>query len=207
MRNERVGLSPHAPYTVTGDVLHAAAVAARKWRWPLTTHIAESEEEFEMFLYRGGPLFEWLKSQRDMSDLAGSPVALLDQNEYLGPNLLAVHVNYLWRHDATTLAKRGVSVVHCPRSHDYFRHLRFPRADLEDAGVNLCLGTDSLASVRKNAGQLPELSMFAEMQSFAETNPEVTPSAILENGHFERGGSARTERAIRQRFHSELPRT
>jgi cytosine/adenosine deaminase-related metal-dependent hydrolase len=178
--NERVGLSPHAPYTVTGDVLHAAAMAARRWRWPLTTHIAESEEEFEMFLYRGGPLFEWLKSQRDMSDCGrGSPVALLDQNEYLGPNLLAVHVNYLWRHDATTLAKRGVSVVHCPRSHDYFRHLRFPRADLEDAGVNLCLGTDSLASVRKNAGQVPELSMFAEMQSFAETNPEVTPGAIL----------------------------
>jgi len=177
--NERVGLSPHAPYTVTGDVLHAAAVAARKWRWPLTTHIAESEEEFEMFLYRGGPLFEWLKSQRDMSDCGrGSPVALLDQNEYLGPNLLAVHVNYLWRHDAATLAKRGVSVVHCPRSHDYFRHLRFPMADLEDAGVNLCLGTDSLASVRKNAGQLPELSMFAEMQAFAEMT-EVTPSAIL----------------------------
>ena len=59
-----------------------------------------------MFLYRSGPLFDWLKSQRDMSDCGrGSPVAFLEENNYLGPNLLAVHVNYLWRHDAANLAR------------------------------------------------------------------------------------------------------
>jgi cytosine/adenosine deaminase-related metal-dependent hydrolase len=179
-RQDRVGLSPHAPYTTTANVLHFAANAARKFGWPLTTHVAESEEEFEMFLYRSGPLFDWLKSQRDMSDCGrGSPVAFLEENEYLGPHLLAVHMNYLWRHDATTLAKRGVSVVHCPRSHDYFRHLRFPRADLEDAGVNICLGTDSLATTRKIGAQLPELNMFKEMQAFSAEFPEVAPQAIL----------------------------
>src|ERR1044071_5849008 len=109
----------------------------------------------------------------------GSPVAFLEENEYLGPNLLAVHMYYLWRHDAANLARRGTSVVHCPRSHDYFRHLRFPRADLEDAGVNICLGTDSLATTRKVAGQLPELNMFAEMQAFSAAYQEVPPVAIL----------------------------
>src|ERR1043166_3103539 len=36
-RQDRVGLSPHAPYTTTANVLHFAANAARKFGWPLTT--------------------------------------------------------------------------------------------------------------------------------------------------------------------------
>ena len=116
-----------------------------------------------------------------MSDCGrGSPVAFLEENNYLGPNLLAVHVNYLWRHDAANLARRRVSVVHCPRSHDYFRHLRFPLSDLRSAGVNICLGTDSLATTRKIAGQSPELNMFAEMQSLSAASPELSPMTILE---------------------------
>jgi len=175
----RVGLSPHAPYTTTTLILQTAARLAREQCWPLVTHVAESEEEFEMFMYRNGPMFDWFKGQRDMSDCGkGSPVAYLEKAGYLKSYLIATHVNYLWRDDAATLARRRVSVVHCPRSHDFFRHLRFPRAELEMAGVNICLGTDSLASVRK-AGRMPELNMFAEMQSFAANYPEVTPATLL----------------------------
>src|SRR6266850_4867428 len=176
----RVGLSPHSPYTTTVGLLQQAARIAKEQRWPLTTHVAESEEEFEMFMYRNGPLYDWLKGQRDMSDCGhGSPVAYLEKTGYLKSNLIAAHVNHLWRDDAATLARRQVHVVHCPRSHDYFRHLRFPRADLESANVNICLGTDSLASVRKIAGKPFELNLFAEMQMFAAEYPEVPPGTIL----------------------------
>ena len=176
----RVGLSPHAAYTTTAPILQLAARIARERCWPLTTHVAESEEEFEMFMYRNGPLFDWLKAQRDMSDCGhGSPVAYLEKTGYLKPNLIAAHVNYLWRSDAATLARHRVSVVHCPRSHSYFRHLRFSYPELHTAGVNVCLGTDSLASVRKVGGRVPELNMFAEMQEFASTAPDVSPAMIL----------------------------
>jgi cytosine/adenosine deaminase-related metal-dependent hydrolase len=176
----RVGLSPHAPYTTTTAVLQQATAIAREKCWPLTTHVAESEEEFEMFMYRTGPLFDWLKSQRDMSDCGrGSPVHYLEKIGYLKKNLLAAHVNYVWRDDAATLARRRVSVVHCPLSHDYFRHLRFPGAELRSAGVNICLGTDSLATVRKRNAQAPELNMFREMQAFAADAPDIPPSTIL----------------------------
>ena len=57
----------------------------------------------------------------------------------LGPNLLAVHVNLLAQGDAALLGRRRVNVIHCPRSHDYFRHPPFPRERLAKAGVNLCL--------------------------------------------------------------------
>lgn len=179
--DRRVGLSPHAPYTTTSELLSVAAHEARKRQWLLVTHVAESEQEFEMFLYKHGPLYDWLKSQRDMSDCGrGSPIRHLEHADYLGDNLLAVHVNYLWRDDASVLGKYGVSVVHCPRSHEYFKHLLFPRRELMGAGVNVCLGTDSLASASKARGKLPELSMFAEMRTLASKEPDLRPQEILE---------------------------
>jgi aminodeoxyfutalosine deaminase len=177
----RIGLSPHAPYTTTAELLSVAAHEARKRKWLLTTHVAESEQEFEMFLYTHGPLYDWLKSQRDMSDCGqGSSIRHLEHADYLGDNFLAVHVNYLWRDDAAVLGKYGVSVVHCPRSHDYFRHLLFPRRELINAGVNVCLGTDSLASAVKVRAKFPELSMFAEMRAFSAKHTEVEPKEILQ---------------------------
>ena len=41
-------LSPHAPYSTLPELLHLAAALARKKKWRLCTHIAESAEEFEM---------------------------------------------------------------------------------------------------------------------------------------------------------------
>jgi cytosine/adenosine deaminase-related metal-dependent hydrolase len=176
----RVGLSPHAPYTASKELLELAARAALRRRWRVTTHVAESEEEFEMFMYRQGAMFEWLKSQRDMSDCGlGSPVQHLERCGYLDENLLAVHVNYLWRHDAGILGRNQVSVAHCPRSHDYFHHLRFPREELESAGVNICLGTDSLATVHQERHQSAELNLFAEMRAMSEKASDLPPEKIL----------------------------
>jgi cytosine/adenosine deaminase-related metal-dependent hydrolase len=97
----------------------------------------------------------------------------------LGEHLLAIHVNVLARGDAALLGKHGVHVVHCPRSHDYFRHPPFLRQRLARAGVNLCLGTDSLATVRKIRKQNPELSMFEEMRELAANDPELPAAEIL----------------------------
>lgn len=177
---KRVGLSPHAPYTTTTELLELAAQAAHRRKWRLTTHVAESEQEFEMYMYRHGAMYDWLKSQRDVSDCGqGSPVQHLERCGYLDENLLAVHVNYLWRHDAGVLGRNKVSVAHCPRSHDYFQHLRFPREELESAGVNICLGTDSLATTRKERNQTLELNLFSEMQAFAAKSPDVAAEKIL----------------------------
>ena len=122
----------------------------------------------------------WPLSQSNMADCGrGSPVQHLERAGYLNENLLAVHVNYLWRHDAGILGRGQVSIAHCPRSHEFFRHLRFPRQELERAGVNLCLGTDSLASVRVERGPKPVLSLFAEMQAFLAKSPDVAPDVVL----------------------------
>jgi cytosine/adenosine deaminase-related metal-dependent hydrolase len=173
------GLSPHALYSTEPALLRLTADLARRSSWPLTMHVAESLEEFEMYRHRRGPLFEWLKNQRDMSDCAGdTPLAQVRRCGLLGPDFLAVHANYLEDADIDALAESHSSVVHCPRSHAYFRHAPFPYDQLAAAGVNVCLGTDSLASVLGRAGQI-QLDMFAEMRQFADAHPQVAPETIL----------------------------
>jgi cytosine/adenosine deaminase-related metal-dependent hydrolase len=174
------GLAPHAPYSTRPELLRLSAQAARRHRWLVTIHVAESAAESDLFRHQRGPLADWLKPQRDLSDCGhGSPVRQLDRLGLLGPRLLAVHVNYLAPGDARRLGQARVSVVHCPRSHAYFRHRAFPRRELAKAGVNLCLGTDSLASVRPGRGDRLELDLFAEMRALAETSPELAAEDIL----------------------------
>ena len=64
-------------------------------------------------------------------------------------------------------------MVHSPRSHGYFAHNRFPFHKLRALGLNICLGTDSLASNEN-------LSLFAEMRAFQRSEPRMSPDKILE---------------------------
>jgi cytosine/adenosine deaminase-related metal-dependent hydrolase len=174
-------LSPHAPYSTLPELLRLSAATAREKKRRITMHVAESEQEFEMFMHARGVMFDWLaRNQRDNSDCGlGSPVAHLARNNMLGENLLAIHANLLAPGDTDLLARHHVHVVHCPRSHDYFRHPPFPRRRLADAGVNLCLGTDSLSTVRKTGKEKPELNLFEEMRSLATRDKTVSPVEIL----------------------------
>lgn len=178
----RAWLSPHAPYSTLPELLQRAARLAQKQNWRISVHVAESTQEFEMFQNANGEMHEWLgRNERNNSDCGlGSPVTHLARQKLLGENVLAIHANCLARGDATRLAKTKTHVVHCPRSHDYFKHPLFERARLANAGVNVCLGTDSLATVRKNGKQKPELNLFAEMRALAEKDKAISPAEILE---------------------------
>jgi cytosine/adenosine deaminase-related metal-dependent hydrolase len=178
----RASLSPHAPYSTLPELLRLSAREARKKRRTITTHVAESAQEFEMFVHARGAMHAWLKrNERNMADCGlGSPVEHLARNGVLGKNLLAVHANYLGPRDAALLARRKVSVVHCPRSHFYFKHRPFPLGKLLKEKVNVCLGTDSLATVYKTRREKPELNLFEEMRALAGGHPGLSPKKILQ---------------------------
>ena len=178
----RPGLAPHAPYSTVPELLRLTADMARQRHWPLSIHVSESVQEFEMFTKGRGVMFDWLRrNERDMSDCGErSPIQHLDRYGVLSENCLAVHVNYLAEGDARLLAARKTSVAHCPRSHAYFGHEEFPLGTLTKAKVNVCLGTDSLATVYKKPRQTVELNMFDELQAFAAKNPRVKMETILQ---------------------------
>lgn len=177
----RASLSPHAPYSTTPALLSACARVARGRRWRLSIHVAESAEEWAMFRDGRGPMYAWIaRNQRDMSDCGGiTPVQHLARYGLLGDHLLAVHANYLGADDASLLARHGVHVVHCPRSHAYFGHARFPAADLIRQGVSVSLGTDSLATVFKARRESVQLDLRAEARAYVRAHRGQEPEAVL----------------------------
>ena len=180
-RNQ-AALSPHAPYSTRPELLVRTAAIAAQRKWRVSIHVAESVQEFEMFLHARGKMHDWLKrNERDNTDCGhGSPIAHLARHDLLGENVLAIHANCLAGGDAALLARHKTHVVHCPRSHDYFKHPKFERGRLARAGVNLCLGTDSLATTRKIGKQKPVLDMFAEMRALMAADNSVSPKTIVQ---------------------------
>ncbi len=175
------GLAPHAPYTCRSEVIQEATRWSALHRRPWSIHIAESHEEFEMFRHAHGSLYDMFKRLgRDMSDCGrDTPLGNLRfEISNLRSPVLLVHANQLDLSDFELLeesisrAPSLISMIHCPRSHHYFGHPKFPLTRLRDAKVNLCLGTDSLASNK-------DLSMFREMNLVAQNWPELDPRVIV----------------------------
>jgi len=175
-----IGLSPHALYSTPPELWKLTAELMESEELLISSHLAESRAEFDMYQNASGPLYAWLKPQRPMDDCGGrSPVEQAHRLGMLHRNFVAVHVNYLAEGDAELLGKHGCSVAHCPRSHDYFQHDAFPFDELKNAGVNICLGTDSLASSRVEEGKIPTLNLWDEMRLFARKFPNVPADEIL----------------------------
>ena len=171
------GLAPHAPFTASEKLYRYCEKIARRENVLLTTHLAESREEMQMFADSRGCLAEFLaKIGRDNSDLNGvTPVEHVSEFCRLDDRWLLVHLNEISLRDLELLVQCKVlpSIVHCPRSHRYFGHSRFKVGKFRKLGFNVCLGTDSLAS---NA----DLSLFAEMRAFQRGRPKLWPRQILE---------------------------
>ena len=168
------GLSPHAPYTASVDLYRLARTCGEKYGMLSTTHIAESVEEHEMFSHARGALHDFLASLgRDNSDCGhGSALSHLIEHGVIGSNCIIAHLNYLQDYDYELVARSGASVVHCPKCHAYFGHGPFPMKALREHGVNVCLGTDSLASNNT-------LDMRAEMRE-AQTMHHLGDRDVLE---------------------------
>jgi 5-methylthioadenosine/S-adenosylhomocysteine deaminase len=152
----RVGVSPHAPYSVSAEVYEACAGLGV----PVVTHLAESEAEQE-WLLRGTGL---------LAEAPGVPVApagetgvrLLARRGLLGGEVLAAHCVHVEPDEIELLAEHDVAVAHCPRSNAILGCGAAPLAELRAAGVRVGLGTDSPAST-------PSFDVFEEMRTAVYT--------------------------------------
>jgi len=169
------GLSPHAPYTASAELYQLASAIARQDGMLVTTHLAESIEEAAMFHRASGPLYDFMRSMgRDMSDCGyGSPLSHLLGQGLIGPEWIVAHMNELDEPDFALLERNPVHVVHCPASHRYFDHQPFPMDRLRAIGVNVSLGTDSLAST-------DSLSLFEEMRHVCQRHPSLSALQAIE---------------------------
>jgi cytosine/adenosine deaminase-related metal-dependent hydrolase len=133
---------------------------------PITIHWAESPEEQQYLLYGEGPLAEFLGPAPRRPGLD-----LIDEAGLLGPRTSLVHGNYPAAGEPERLAAAGVSLVHCPGTHHFFGRDTFPLDLYRSAGVNLALGTDSLASNKA-------LDMRREMALLRKAQPGLAPADV-----------------------------
>lgn len=175
----KVGISPHAPFTTTLELWKSLRKHAKLGNLPFSMHLSESAEEFDLFNRNSGVMYEWFKSIQHLPHWGtGSPIQLMDEAEILKKGGVAVHVNCLEENDAERLARNGMHVVHCPRSHAYFRHPTFQINELQSRNINIALGTDSLASVAD--GHSPDsLSLFHDMRLLLEGQNALKPETVL----------------------------
>jgi aminodeoxyfutalosine deaminase len=145
----RLGVSPHAPYTVSGPLYSAVASWAETEKLPLAVHLAESPAESELLRQGTGP-FAAAWRERGIPVPAGqgsTPVEWLERHGVLGERTLCIHVVQADDADLARLARRGSAVAHCPLSNSAHGHGAAPLAALLAHGLRVGVGTDSVLSV------------------------------------------------------------
>ncbi len=192
LQTQHWGLAPHALFTASRDLFRRCEEIGQNENILLTTHLAESHEEMEMFRDASGPLYEFIKGMGRPMDDCGNETPLRLFVDLIGsggsrnrpqaievnrphPSWIVAHLNELTESNFDLLERSNSKfhVAHCPRSHNYFGHSPFAFDRLRSFGFNVCLGTDSLASNET-------LSLFDEMRAFRKNFPQVSPEEILE---------------------------
>jgi cytosine/adenosine deaminase-related metal-dependent hydrolase len=143
----RVGVSPHAPYTVSDALYEAVAQWATAETLPIAVHIAESEIEREL-VERGEGIFAKGLRKRgiDTPSRGRSSIAVIEKSGILAARALLIHCVRLDADDVATIAAAGAPVAHCPVSNAKLGHGTSPVLELLAAGVTVGLGSDSVAS-------------------------------------------------------------
>jgi 5-methylthioadenosine/S-adenosylhomocysteine deaminase len=143
----RVGISPHAPYSVSDELFAAVARLAVEEMLPVAVHIAESEDEQQLVTQGTGRYAEFLHS-RDIPVVprGDHPVQLLERAGLLRAGTLLIHCVRVDAGTVKGIAAAGCGVAHCPASNARFGHGIAPLQEMLRAGVRVGLGSDSMAS-------------------------------------------------------------
>lgn len=173
----RIGVSPHAPYTVSDELYADVARYAHDAGLPIAVHVAESAAECDLVCRGVGALAARLAARGIPTPVRGrSPISLLDSLGALGNGTLLIHCVHVDERDVRTMAEKGCAVAHCPVSNAKLGHGVAPLTDMLEAGVAVGLGSDSVAS--NNRMHMLEEARTAVLQQRARLrSPDAVPAS------------------------------
>lgn len=154
----RIGISPHAPYTVRPALFKALGEWAMQKQLPLCIHVAESQSEVELVLEgRGEIVRRFVDRGIFWQPPKKSVIAYLDDMGVIGPQTLLVHGVHVSAQDCAIAAKRSAAWAHCPKSNAKLGNGVAPLALLSSGNPRVGLGSDSVVSNNT-------LDLFEEMR-------------------------------------------
>jgi cytosine/adenosine deaminase-related metal-dependent hydrolase len=140
---QHVGVSPHAPYTVSDPLFALVARSGRR----IAVHIAESDAEHRFVCDGEGPFADAHRARGfPVERRATSPIALLEKLGVLETHPLLIHCVRVSDRDIAAIATSGSTVAHCPISNAKLGHGIAPLLEMLDAGIAVGLGSDSMAA-------------------------------------------------------------
>lgn len=167
-----LGLSPHAPYSVSPALFREVA----RTRRPLTVHVAETPEEVQFLEHGTGPFRDLLvtlgKLPPRFKAPGRGPVEYLDHLGLLSPRSLLVHAQHASTAEVELIRERRAPVVVCPGTIRYFQRQAPPIETWLQQGICVALGTDSRASNRT-------LSLRSELATARTMWPALSPETLL----------------------------
>lgn len=151
-------LSPHAIYSCSPKMYGELAQKANDLGMLKQTHLSESDNEVENCINSYGK----------------TPVQILDEVGFLDEKTILAHCVKVSDDDIEILKNSGASVVTNPASNAVLGNGVAPVCKMLESGVNMCLGTDSVASNNT-------LNMFREMNLLALIQKGVNQSSVAIN--------------------------
>jgi cytosine/adenosine deaminase-related metal-dependent hydrolase len=166
----------HAPYSVSPAMFKAIAAARRGA--PLAVHLGESRAEIEFLRTGRGPFRELLEGfgvwDPKWRAPKCDPVEYLDRLGYLVPGTLVVHGTHLGSDALARLREKQAVLVTCPRSNEWVGEGAPPLEAFYASGVDVAIGTDSLASVGS-------LRVFDELAAARRAGPGIPARRLIES--------------------------
>ncbi len=162
-------MAAHAPDVCSPWMLGQLNDLARKYDLTRTIHLAQSPGE--------------IKQVRAAYDR--TPAEYLRDNDWLGPDVVAAHWTFCTDDDIDLLAEHGVHMAHCPaNSSRRGPHLaRVGR--IQDAGVNIVLGTDNMTEDMFQALKIGSIihrgRRGGEQEGGVNPGPQATLDAATRN--------------------------
>lgn len=155
-------LSLHAEYTNTEKTCRIIADYAKEMGYGMQIHLSETEKEHQDCIGRHGK----------------TPTEFFRDTGVLDVPTTAAHCVWVSDSDIAILAQRGVSVAHNPVSNLKLGSGVMPLRKMLDAGVNVALGTDGVAS-NNRLDVLREMQTAAILHKGVSRDPAITRASEM----------------------------
>lgn len=165
----RLGVSPHAPYTVSPALAQKVGTWSRQERLPVAVHLAESQAEVSLLIGHTGPFADsWRQRGIPLPQSRATPIQWAEDNGLMRSDLLGIHLVQATDQDLACMAESGAAAAVCVRSNRRHGHGEPRLRAMLDSGLRVGLGTDSAASV----GPLDLLAEARAARTVAGLSPE-----------------------------------